>query len=255
MTSVTPGGTPGQILRDHHGGLQEFILGRHDARTVPKYERTAWAYKELSPFRGIGSHHTLIPSRPSTWPSACSAGALGLTPGKSPVHSPFEVYYFDYAIGLLVLSLCIGLTLGRIDPLSPNSVVLNRPRREQVAIRAPDEVDIVPCPVSILTLGLTPEDENEQSNQINCSDICLVIVVSPYPFDGRLPDSARQQANPNAKQSQYGLRLRLPENKVLLVHDGSQDRRAMLLRDARWTTPEGSPARQRLGERESRGAR
>jgi hypothetical protein len=124
-----------------------------------------------------------------------------------------------------------------------------------VAIRAPDEVDIVPCPVSILTLGLTPEDENEQSNQINCSDICLVIVVSPYPFDGRLPDSARQQANPNAKQSQYGLRLCLPENKVLLVHDGSQDRRAMLLRDARWTTPEGSPARQRLGERESRGAR
>src|ERR1700735_4709761 len=38
---------------------------------------------------------------------------------------PFELYYFDYSIGLLVLSLCIGLTLGRIDPLSPDSFLLN----------------------------------------------------------------------------------------------------------------------------------
>jgi glucose uptake protein len=38
---------------------------------------------------------------------------------------PFELYYFDYSGGLLVLSLCIGLTLGRIDPSSPESFVLN----------------------------------------------------------------------------------------------------------------------------------
>jgi glucose uptake protein len=38
---------------------------------------------------------------------------------------PFELYYFDYTIGLLVLSLCIGLTLGRSDPLAPDSFVLN----------------------------------------------------------------------------------------------------------------------------------
>jgi glucose uptake protein len=38
---------------------------------------------------------------------------------------PFELYYFDYTVGLLVLSLCIGLTLGRIDPSSPESFVLN----------------------------------------------------------------------------------------------------------------------------------
>jgi hypothetical protein len=145
------------------------------------------------------------------------------------------------------------MTLGPIDPLSPKSVVLNRPRRERVAIEAFEEVDIAPCPVSILTSGLTPEDEDEKSNQIDCSDIRLVIVVSPYPFDGRLRDSAvQQQGSPDAKQGKYGLRLCLPEDKVLLVHDGSQDRRTMRLRDAGWATPEGSSARQRLGERKSR---
>ena len=30
---------------------------------------------------------------------------------------------------------------------------------------------------------------DEKSNQIDCSDIRLVIVGSPYPFAGRLPDS------------------------------------------------------------------
>jgi hypothetical protein len=141
------------------------------------------------------------------------------------------------------------MKVGRIDPLSPNSVVLNRPPRERVAIEASEEVDIVPCPVSILTSRLRPEDEDEESNQIDCSDIRLVIVISPYPCDGRLPDSAvQQQGSPDAKQGKYGLRLCLPEDKVLLVHDGSQDRRTMRLRDARWATPEGSPARQRLGQ-------
>jgi glucose uptake protein len=38
---------------------------------------------------------------------------------------PFELYYFDYTVGLLVVSLIIGLTLGRIDPSSPESFVLN----------------------------------------------------------------------------------------------------------------------------------
>ena len=38
---------------------------------------------------------------------------------------PFELYYFDYTVGLLVVSLIIGLTLGRIDPSAPDSFVLN----------------------------------------------------------------------------------------------------------------------------------
>jgi hypothetical protein len=36
------------------------------------------------------------------------------------------LYYYDDRVGLLVLSLCIGMTSGRIDLISPNSVVLNR---------------------------------------------------------------------------------------------------------------------------------
>ncbi len=38
---------------------------------------------------------------------------------------PFELYYFDYTIGLLVCSVLFGLTLGRIDPSSPDSFFLN----------------------------------------------------------------------------------------------------------------------------------
>jgi glucose uptake protein len=38
---------------------------------------------------------------------------------------PFELYYFDYTVGLLVVSLIIGPTLCRIDPSSPESFVLN----------------------------------------------------------------------------------------------------------------------------------
>jgi hypothetical protein len=124
-----------------------------------------------------------------------------------------------------------------------------------VAIEASKEVDIVAGPLSRLTSGLTPEDEHEESNQIDCSDIRLVIVGSPYPVTGGLPDFAvQQQGSPDARQGKYGLRLCLSEDKVLLLHDGSQDRRTMRLRDARWTTPEGSSARQRLGQRKPRRA-
>jgi glucose uptake protein len=38
---------------------------------------------------------------------------------------PFELYYLDYTAGLLVVSLIIGLTLGRIHPLSADSFFLN----------------------------------------------------------------------------------------------------------------------------------
>jgi glucose uptake protein len=38
---------------------------------------------------------------------------------------PFELYYFDYTLGLLVCSLIFGLTLGQIDPSSPASFFLN----------------------------------------------------------------------------------------------------------------------------------
>jgi glucose uptake protein len=38
---------------------------------------------------------------------------------------PFELYYFDYTLGLLVIALTIGLTLGRIHPSSVDSFVLN----------------------------------------------------------------------------------------------------------------------------------
>jgi glucose uptake protein len=38
---------------------------------------------------------------------------------------PFELYYFDYTLGLLVCSLIFGLTLGQIDPSSRESFFLN----------------------------------------------------------------------------------------------------------------------------------
>src|ERR1700722_14559739 len=38
---------------------------------------------------------------------------------------PFELYYFDYSLGLLACSLFIGLTLGQINPSSPQSFFLN----------------------------------------------------------------------------------------------------------------------------------
>ena len=38
---------------------------------------------------------------------------------------PFELYYFDYTVGLLVVSLIIGMTLGRIHPSSTDSFFLN----------------------------------------------------------------------------------------------------------------------------------
>jgi glucose uptake protein len=38
---------------------------------------------------------------------------------------PFELFYFDYTVGLLVCSLIVGLTLGQTDPTSPQSFFLN----------------------------------------------------------------------------------------------------------------------------------
>jgi glucose uptake protein len=38
---------------------------------------------------------------------------------------PFELYYFDYTLGLLVCSLIFGLTLGQTDSSSPESFFLN----------------------------------------------------------------------------------------------------------------------------------
>src|ERR1700760_3570038 len=122
-------------------------------------------------------------------------------------YRPFELYYFDDTADLLVLSLCIGMTSGRIDSVSPNGVVLNR-TMGTVAIAASEEVDIVPCPFARLSSELTAEDADEKSNQIDCSDIRIVIVGRPYPITGRLPDSAvQQQGSSDARQGKYGLRL------------------------------------------------
>jgi len=38
---------------------------------------------------------------------------------------PFELYYFDYTVGLMVCSVIFGLTLGRVHPSSPESFFLN----------------------------------------------------------------------------------------------------------------------------------
>ena len=38
---------------------------------------------------------------------------------------PFELYYFDYTVGLIVCSVIFGLTLGRLHPSSPESFFLN----------------------------------------------------------------------------------------------------------------------------------
>lgn len=37
----------------------------------------------------------------------------------------FELFYFDYSIGLLLCSVMVALTLGRLDPASPDSFFLN----------------------------------------------------------------------------------------------------------------------------------
>jgi glucose uptake protein len=38
---------------------------------------------------------------------------------------PFELYYFDYSLGLFLCSIIFGLTLGQIHPASPDSFFLN----------------------------------------------------------------------------------------------------------------------------------
>jgi glucose uptake protein len=38
---------------------------------------------------------------------------------------PFELYYFDYTLGLIACSVIFGLTLGQINPSSPDSFFLN----------------------------------------------------------------------------------------------------------------------------------
>jgi hypothetical protein len=38
---------------------------------------------------------------------------------------PFELYYFDYTIGLVLCSVLFGLTLGQVDPALPDSFLLN----------------------------------------------------------------------------------------------------------------------------------
>jgi glucose uptake protein len=38
---------------------------------------------------------------------------------------PFQLYYFDYTVGLLMCSLIFGLTLGQTDPSSPQSFFMN----------------------------------------------------------------------------------------------------------------------------------
>jgi hypothetical protein len=48
-------------------------------------------------------------------------------------------------------------------------------------------------------------------------------------------------------QKGFGVRLRLPENQILLLHDHGQDRRSLRLRAKRWPSSEGSADRQRLG--------
>jgi glucose uptake protein len=37
---------------------------------------------------------------------------------------PFELFYFDYTLGLLVCSVIFGFTLGQTDPTSPQSFFL-----------------------------------------------------------------------------------------------------------------------------------
>ena len=54
------------------------------------------------------------------------------------------------------------------------------------------------------------------------------------------PKSAHEQ---DANQGQGRLRVRLPENRILLLHDRGQDRGSMLLRHRGWPAHEGRPQR------------
>jgi glucose uptake protein len=69
---------------------------------------------------------------PQTYPSALLLMTLSMLCWGSWANTekitgnwPFELYYLDYTFGLLICSVIFGLTLGQIDPSSPDSFFLN----------------------------------------------------------------------------------------------------------------------------------
>jgi hypothetical protein len=107
-------------------GLQEFILGHHDARTVPKYRTySVGLLGTITVSWELNVHPAyLFHGAPPDDPQHACWGTWANTQ-KITHNWPFELYYLDYTAGLLVVSLIIGMTLGRIHPSSADSFFLN----------------------------------------------------------------------------------------------------------------------------------
>ena len=72
---------------------------------------------------------------------------------------------------------------------------------------------------------------------------CLVVLARLYPFERRLPEFAGNRcAKPGANQKRRRLRLCLPENQILFLHDRSQDGRPLCLRNTRRASVEAGAA-------------
>jgi|SRR3974390_1482188 len=84
----------------------------------------------------------------------------------------------------------------------------------------------------------------EESNEI-CWHHCLAIPGNLYPTLERQASESVAKFIPGRQPAsdQRRLCMRLPENKILLLHDGSQDGRTLRLWNGRRSSPEGSTAR------------
>src|SRR6516162_596654 len=105
--------------------------------------------------------------------------------------------------------------------------------------------------------NLLSKENHEKQNPLGA--LSFVVLVGLYPTARRLSKSASESsdsrfAKPEARKEQCRLRLCLPENQVLFLHDRGERRRALRLWAQRRAGVESSAARQRLGERKPRGA-
>jgi len=89
------------------------------------------------------------------------------------------------------------------------------------------------------------KENHEKQNPLGA--LSFVVVVGLYPTARRLSKSASEStdsrfAKPETRKEQCRLRLCLPENQVLFLHDRGERRRALRLRAQRRAAAESSAA-------------
>jgi hypothetical protein len=101
---------------------------------------------------------------------------------------------------------------------------------------------------------ITKRTRHETSSQIHTRSSRFIGIDDLLYFERSLPESDGESAGGHAgagtSEGQDGLRLRLPQNEIMLMHDRGADKRTVLLRNGRRTANEGRAIRQRVGERE-----